>query len=64
MTKGSTLGQAIHKLRPDADARQETIKANQQALDDLEKSVALNKGVELATVQAPRQVNDHLFSNK
>ncbi len=38
MMKGSSLGETIHKLRPNADARQETIKANEQALDDLEKS--------------------------
>ena len=38
MTNGSSLGQAIHKLRPNVDAREQAIKGNQQALDDMEKS--------------------------
>lgn len=33
-----SLGKAIHELRPKANARQEVIKANEQALEDLEKS--------------------------
>jgi hypothetical protein len=37
MMNGSSLGEAIHKLKPNVDARQEAIKANQQALDDMEK---------------------------
>lgn len=43
MTNGSSLGQAIHKAKPNVDARQEAIKANQQALNDMEKSAASNK---------------------
>jgi len=42
MTNGS-LGEAIHKLKPNVDSRQEAMKANQQALDDMEKSMASNK---------------------
>jgi hypothetical protein len=37
MMNGSSLGEAIHKLKPNVDARQEAITANQQALDDMEK---------------------------
>lgn len=44
MMNGSSLGEAIHKLKPNVDARQEAIKGNQQALDDMEKSTASNKG--------------------
>ncbi|TAJ91098.1 hypothetical protein EPO44_14735 [bacterium] len=43
MMNGDSLGSAIHELRPNVDARQEAIKANQQALEDMEKSVASNK---------------------
>jgi hypothetical protein len=43
MMSGNSLGGAIHKLRPNVDARQEAIKANQQALDDMEKSLATKK---------------------
>ncbi len=38
MMNGNSLGEAIHKLRPNVDARHEAIRANQQALDDMEKS--------------------------
>ncbi len=44
MTNGSSLGEAIHKLRPNVDARQQAIKANQEALDDMENSTASSKG--------------------
>jgi hypothetical protein len=37
MMNGSSLGEAIHKLKPNVDARQEAMKGNQQALDDMEK---------------------------
>jgi hypothetical protein len=43
LMNGSSLGQAIHKFKRNVDARQEAIKANQQALDDLEKSAAAKK---------------------
>ena len=43
MTNGSSLGAAIHKLKPNVDARQEAIKANEQALDDMEKSSGKNR---------------------
>jgi hypothetical protein len=49
MTNGNNLGEAIHKLRPNVDARQEAIKANQQALNDMEKSsMAPNKAATAA----------------
>jgi hypothetical protein len=38
MMSGNSLGGAIHKLKPNVDAKQEAIRANQQALDDMEKS--------------------------
>jgi hypothetical protein len=50
MMSGSSLGQAIHKLKPNVDARQEAIKANQQALDDMAKSMGSNKAAR-ASVQ-------------
>lgn len=43
MMNGNSLGEAIHKLKPNVDARQEAIKGNQEALDDMEKSIASNK---------------------
>ena len=43
MMNGDSLGQAIHELKPNVDAKKETIKANQQALEDMEKSVGSNK---------------------
>lgn len=33
-----SLGKAIHELRPDVNARKEVIKANEQALEDMEKA--------------------------
>lgn len=45
MMSGDSLGQAIHELKPNVDARHEAIKANQQALEDMEKSAASNKPV-------------------
>jgi hypothetical protein len=49
MTNGNSLGEAIHKLKPNVDARQEAIKANQQALNDMEKSsMAPNKAATAA----------------
>jgi hypothetical protein len=48
MMNGSSLGQAIHKFKPNADARQEAIKGNQQALDDMEKSAAAKKSAAAA----------------
>ena len=39
MMNGSSLGQAIHKLKPNVDSKQEAIKANEQALHDMEESV-------------------------
>ena len=39
MTSGSALGATIHKLRPDVDAMQQAIQANQQAIDDMENSM-------------------------
>jgi len=38
MMNGSNLGQAIHKLKPNVDSRNEAIKANEQALHDMEES--------------------------
>lgn len=38
MMNGSSLGQAIHKLKPNVDSRKEAIKANEQALHDMEES--------------------------
>lgn len=46
MMSGSSLGQAIHKLKPNVDVRQESIKANQQALDDMENSLASDKAAQ------------------
>ncbi|SRR5712692_3047966 len=43
MMNGDSLGQAIHELKPNVDAKKETIKANQQALEDMEKSAGSNK---------------------
>lgn len=43
MMNGDSLGQAIHELRPNVNARQEAIKANEQALEDMEKSAGSNK---------------------
>ena len=45
MMNGSSLGQAIHKIEPNDDARQEAIKGNQQALDDMEKSMGSTASV-------------------
>lgn len=39
LTTGKSLGQAIHELKPGVDARKEAIKANEQALGDMEKSL-------------------------
>lgn len=41
----SSLGQVIHKLEPNDDARQAAIKGNQQALDDMEKSMGSTASV-------------------
>jgi hypothetical protein len=41
MMNGNSLGEAIQKLKPNVDARQEA--GNQQALDDMEKLIAPNK---------------------
>jgi len=38
MMNGSSLGQAIHKLKPNVDSRKKAIKANEQALHDMEES--------------------------
>jgi hypothetical protein len=38
-----SLGEAIHQLRPEANAKQEATKANKQALEDMKKSTASNK---------------------
>lgn len=38
MMAGKSLGQAIHELRPDVNAREEAIRANEQALRDMEES--------------------------
>jgi hypothetical protein len=46
MVSGSSLGEAIHKLKPNVDARQESIRANQQALDDMENSMASDKAAQ------------------
>ncbi len=43
MMNGDSLGQAIHELRPNVNVRQEAIKANEQALEDMEKSAGSNK---------------------
>lgn len=43
MMNGSSLGEAIHKLRPNVDARQQAITGNQQALDDMERSMTSSK---------------------
>ena len=43
MMSGENLGQAIHELKPGVDAHQEAIKGNQQALDDMEKSMAAHR---------------------
>lgn len=40
MMNGNSLGGAIHTLRPNVDSRQEALKANQQALDDMEKTMS------------------------
>jgi hypothetical protein len=48
MMNGNSLGEAIHKLKPNVDARQEAIKANQQALNDMEKSTAPTKAANAA----------------
>ena len=45
MMNGSSLGQAIHKLKPNVDARQAAIKGNQQALDYMEKSMGSTASV-------------------
>lgn len=37
---GKSLGQAIHELKPGVDARKEAIRANEHALEDMEKSLA------------------------
>jgi hypothetical protein len=34
MMNGNSLGEAIQKLKPNVNARQEAIKGNQQALDE------------------------------
>lgn len=39
MMGGASLGQAIHELKPNVDAHQESLKANHQALEDIEKSM-------------------------
>jgi hypothetical protein len=41
MMTDNSLGEAIQKLKPNVDARQEA--GNQQALDDMAKSIAPNK---------------------
>jgi len=38
-SSGRSLGQAIHELKPDIDAREATIKANELALRDLEATL-------------------------
>jgi hypothetical protein len=38
MASGDSLGKAIHSLKPDADAKSETKKAEKQAKDDLKES--------------------------
>jgi hypothetical protein len=43
MMNGSSLGQAIHDLKPNIDSRQEAIKANEQALHDMEESIGRGK---------------------
>ena len=45
MMNASSLGQAIHKIEPNIDARQAAIKGNQQALDDMEKSMGSTPSV-------------------
>lgn len=40
---GKSLGEAIHELEPGVDARKEAIRANEQALEDLEKSLPHKK---------------------
>ncbi len=45
MVNGRSLGQAIHELRPNVNAREEAIKGNEQALQDMEKSMAQSKSV-------------------
>ncbi len=37
-----SLGQAIHELKPGVDAKKEAIKANEQALEDMEKAFGKN----------------------
>lgn len=43
MMNGDSLGQAIQGLKPNVNAKQEAIKANQQALEDMEKSMGATK---------------------
>lgn len=45
MMNGNSLGQAIHKLKPNVDENREAIKANDQASIDMNKSKATNKAV-------------------
>ena len=43
MMGGKSLGEAIHHLKPTANARGEAIKANEQALKDMEESFGQHK---------------------
>jgi hypothetical protein len=43
MLGGKSLGQAIHELKPSANAHEEAIKANKQALKDMEESFGGHK---------------------
>jgi hypothetical protein len=43
MMNGSSLGESVQKLRPNVDSRHESIKANEQALHDIEESVGRGK---------------------
>lgn len=43
MMSGKSLSQSIHELKPTANAHQEAIKANEQALKDMEESFGRHK---------------------
>jgi hypothetical protein len=43
MMSGKSLGQAIHELKPSANAHAEAVKANEQALKDMEESFGQHK---------------------
>ena len=52
-TSAMSLDKAIEELKPEANAREEAIKANEQALVDMEKSLALGKSAAVGRGPSP-----------